>query len=164
MTEKYQPNGDNSQSKFNIEILWMKRVQGMIVRGEYVDGEWLANALRHSDGQPIPKDVLNYLCRFLEGKIEAPKGRKPIPAAHKAQMTMVMRYHYKRNLQWLRARKKLYGHLDGWTCIKNADYWLGPPNEIAARMVAKRFFYGAEAWRSILNQISSQKSTPHCYE
>jgi len=157
MTEKTQPDGDKPQTTFNIEILWMKRVQEMIARGEYVDGEWLADALPNSGGQPIPKDVLDYLCRFLEGKIETPKGRKPVPAFHKAQMTMIMRYHYERYLQWLRARKKLYGHLDGWTCIQNADYWQGPPNEIAARMVAKRFFYGAECWRSVLNQISSQK-------
>lgn len=157
MANKNQPDGGKLQTKFNIDIFWMERVQEMIARGEYVDGEWLANALRNSGGQPIPKDVLDYLCQFLEGKIETPKGRKPTPAVHKAQMTMIMRYHYKRNLQWLRARKKRYGQLDGWTCIQNADYWLGPPNEIAARMVAKRLSNGAESWRSILNQISSQK-------
>lgn len=135
----------------------MVRVQEMIVRGEYVDGKRLANALRNRDGQPIPQDVLDYLCRFLEGKIETPKGRKPVPAYYKAQLAMIRRGFYERNLQWLQARKKRYGHLNGWGCLQGADYWQGPTHEIAARMVAKRFFYGATTWRSILNQISSQK-------
>lgn len=157
MAKKNQSNTDRAQTKFNIEVLWMVRVQEIIARGEYVDGELLANALRDCSGQPVPQDVLDYLCRFLEGKIETPKGRKPIPAHHKAQMTMIMRGHYKRKLQWLQARKKRYGHLNGWDCIQGADDWQRPIHEIAARMVAKRFSHGASSWPSVLNQISSQK-------
>jgi len=74
MASTIKPNDNKPQSRYSIEILWMKRVQEKVARGEYVDGEWLANALRNGDEHPISKGVLDYLCRFLDGKIEAPKG------------------------------------------------------------------------------------------
>ena len=70
---------------------------------------------------------------------------------------MIMRYHFEHRLQWLQARKKRYGGLTSRPHIQKMIIWQSPPNEIAARMVAKRYFYGAESWHGILNQISSQK-------
>jgi len=83
--------------------------------------------------------------------------RKPIPAFHKAQMTMIMRGLYERYLPWLQARKKRYGHLNGWPSTQSDGFWQGPPGEVAARMVAYRFSFGVDSWRGVLNQISSQK-------
>lgn len=87
----------------------------------------------------------------------APKGRKALPEMAKRRQAMILRYLYQRNLAWLRRRKERYGHLNGWPSIRQADWWQGPPHERAARMVAKRFHYGAGSWRSIVNMTSSQK-------
>lgn len=103
-------------------------IEKSIAKGEYVSAEDLAAALRKHGSRPISHSVLDYLCRHLEGKIAKPKGRK--------------------------AR---YGHLDGWSGIRGASWWHGPPNERAARMVAQRVGHGAEAWRAIQNEVSSQE-------
>ena len=157
MANSDQPTCDKQRPKFNIRVLHMDRVQLMLERGEYVDGKLLAEGLRDHGNQPIPPDVLKYLCRFLEGKEKKRRGRKPTPEAFDRQMQMIMQWFYTRNLKWLLARKKHFGHLNGWPSIREADFWQGPPNEIAARMVARRFSYGAESWRGVQNQISSLK-------
>ena len=157
MANSDQPTCDEQRPKFKIRVLHMDRVHLMLERGEYVDGELLAEALRDHGDQPVPPDVLNYLCRFLEGKAKKPRGRKPIPEFHVRWKQMKMKAHYERYLEWLQARKKRLGHLNGWPRIREADFWQGPPNEIAARMVARRYLDGTESWRDVQNKISSRK-------
>ncbi len=164
MTDIHHPNHNSKKTKYDIEVLWMNHAQEMLKRSEYVDGELLAKAIRCNGNQPIPSDVLEYLCRFLEGKEALTKGRKPVPRYHVNQMLMIMGGIYDKNLRWLKARRKKYGHLEGWSSIRKSNFWQGPPNEIAARMVARKFSYGAESWRSVQNRISSRRKALHCCE
>lgn len=142
---------------FHVRVLEMHRVEAALHRGDYVDGPGLAAALRQLDGKPVPPNVLEYLCRYLEGKITKPRGRKPIPIAEQRRQQMLVRYSYRRYYAWLKEREKRYGRLDGWPLIRTASWWQGPPHERAARMAAHRWSYGAESWRSVNNRVSSQK-------
>lgn len=156
--QKTDTGQTEKDSKFaHLRVLEMKGVQHSLERGEYVDGGRLATAIREQAGKPIPPDVLDYLCRFLEGKVSKPKGRKPVPISEQHRTRMLLRYSYNRYLDWLKARKKRYGHLEGWSFIKEASWWQGPPNERAARMAAHRWLYGAESWRHVHNLLSSSK-------
>lgn len=152
------PTGQTGTDMFaHLRELAMCKVESFLDRGRYVDGADLAAALREQAGKPIPPKVLDHLCRYLEGKVAKPRGRKAVPGAEKHWRLMFVRHHYRRNLSWLQARKKRYGGLDGWPSIQQADWWQGPPNERAARMAARRWLYGAESWRRVHNLISSRK-------
>ena len=87
-----------------------------------MDGELLSNALRDNGDEPIPPDVLDYLCQLLEGKVKKPRGRKPVPVPFARHRQMIMRYYYERAHRWLVNRKKRYGHLNGWPAIHDADF------------------------------------------
>lgn len=141
----------------HLDELHLVGIEKSIAKGEYVSAEDLAAALRKHGSRPISHSVLDYLCRHLEGKIPKPKGRKALPPLEKRQVRTFLRYLYRRNLTWLQGRKARYGHLDGWPGIHGASWWHGPPNERAARMVAQRVGHGAEAWRAIQNEVSSQE-------
>ena len=95
-------------------------------------------------------------CSYLEGEITAPRGRKPMVIADHRLRQMILRHYYKRYLGWLKRRKARYGCLDGWSPMRQADWWQGPPNERAARMVAHRWLSGVESWRRVHNVISSR--------
>lgn len=152
------PTGQTGTDMFaHLREFAMNKVEVFLDRGRYVDGPDLAAALREQAGKPIPPKVLDHLCRYLEGKVTKPKGRKAIPGAEAHRRLMFTRYYYQRQLAWLQARKKRYGGLNGWPSIQQADWWQGPPNECAARMTAHRWLYGAESWRSVHNLISSRK-------
>ena len=55
-----------------------------IAAKQYVGPDELARVLRANAGQPIPPEIHDYLCDFLERKVRAPAGRradieKPLP-------------------------------------------------------------------------------------
>jgi len=139
----------------HLDALHLDGIERRVVAGEYVDPEELAKALRRHGSRPIPPDVLEYVCRFLEGRVSKPRGRQAVPPFERRRWRMIMRSFYERYLRWLQGRKARYGHLEGWSAIREASWWLGPPHERAARMVARRLGHGAESWRSVLNEISS---------
>ncbi|WP_420346178.1 hypothetical protein [Pelagibius sp.] len=158
MTENDSDPPDRPRVDFShLDALHLVDIERRLTEGDYVDPEELAANLRKHGQRPIPSHTLEYLCRHLEGKVPAPKGRRALPELEKHRQSMILRHVYQRTLAWLRQRKQRYGHLDGWPYIRNADWWQGPPHERAARMAAKRFRYGAEAWRSLLNEVSSRK-------
>lgn len=141
----------------HLRVLHMRVVQGLLDQGKYVDGTKLAAALRQEAGKPVPPQVLDYLCRYLEGDVAKPKGRKPQPASDKRWRDAVVRYQYRRFLTWLQGREARYGHLEGWPRIRGAEWWQGPPNERAARIVAHGWWYGVGSWRTVQRIASSQK-------
>lgn len=157
MSESHESTSERQRNKFDICVLWMEIVQSELENGEYVDGKRLADALQDNRDEPVPPEVLDYLCQFLEGQVKKPRGRKKIPPSVVRYYNMILRGFYDRYLEWLTVRKKRYGHLQGWAPVRDADFWQGPPNEKAARMVARKFSYGAESWRTVHNRISSQK-------
>jgi len=121
-----------------------------IAKGEYIDGPELAERLRGHGSRPIPDTLLDYLCRYLEGSIEKPKGRKPFPETEQRLREMFVRGLYYSWLEQLMDRKRRYGHPAGWTKLEYT------PAELAARLVArKRPFHGEGSWRSVQNLASS---------
>ena len=50
-----------------------------IEKGDYIDGENLADALRNKDNLPFPKIFLDYLCRFLAREVRRRRGRPKVP-------------------------------------------------------------------------------------
>lgn len=146
-------------SKFrHMEILYMERISRILKDNQYVEPEILTEALRKSKDRQISDDVLEYICDLIEGKIKKPRGRNPMPSYLRLQWGLFVTIYYNKYFNWLRNRKAKYAHLNGWSSMKGKDWWQGPPNERAARMVAVRYHYGAKSWRSIHNIVSSRKT------
>ncbi len=124
-----------------------------IAANQYVGPDDLARVLRANAGAPIPPEIHDYLCDFLQRKIRAPTGRradieKPLPLIKKHLIPPT----YARYLAWLKRRKRSMG-LKGWKTIREADWWEGPLNERAARMTCRRL-RPAMDWRRVQNIVS----------
>ncbi len=130
-----------------------KRLKSSSKRRAYIPPEQIARALRENPGIPLPPEIHDYLCDFLEGKVLAPAGRradieKPLAQIRKTLIPPT----YARYLAWLRRRKRSM-ELEGWKQIREADWWYGPPNERAARMTCRRLRLAME-WRTVQNIAS----------
>lgn len=125
-----------------------------IVEGRYVSPETLSRALANHTG-PLPHPVRDLICRYLEGKVEKPRGPKSAGEIERMRRVLAAQ-DYRRIQNWLRERKKRCG-LDGCMALRQASWWQGPPAERAARMVAKRWFGGRIQWRHVQNIVSSEK-------
>ncbi len=160
-TKKTPGQEPEVQSKFAcLDELHLGGIELELEAGEFVAGDDLALALRGHGLRPLSEPVLDYLCRYLNGEIKPPKGRRPDPPSLKQRQFMIVTGLYHRNLTWLQKRKKRHGHLNGWSAIRKADFWQGPPSEIAARMTARRWWYNTESWRTVVNIASSQQKAP----
>ena len=125
-------------------------------RRAYIPPEQIARALRENAGVPLPPAIHDYLCDFLEGKIKAPAGRpSDVEDPVKQFRKFLVPLTYERYLAWLQRRKRTVG-LEGWTLIRDADWWRGPPNERAARMTRRRFGLAMD-WRRVKNMVSEAK-------
>ena len=145
-------NRDSSRSrrKFKFEIDLMAWLEGRISTGDYIDSSELASLLRQHGSRPIPEPVLEYICGHLEGTIEKPKGRKPMPAVERQRLDTIISGLYQIYLDHLSERARRYGIPAGWT---NLTY---TPAELAARLVARRFHYGEQSWRTVQNIASTR--------
>ncbi len=139
-----------SGTKFKLDINVMGSLEGRIVAGEYIDSAELASLLRQHGSRPITESVLEYVCGHLEGTVERPKGRKPQPALERQRLNMIISGVYQNYFDHLSDRAGRYGHPAGWT---NLDY---TPAELAARLVARRFHYGEQSWRTVQNIASTR--------
>jgi len=133
--------------------LIIKRLKSSSKRRAYIPPEQIARALRKNPGVPLPPEIHDYLCDFLEGKISAPAGRpsdidKPLAQIKKTLIPPT----YARYLAWLTRRKRSMG-LKGWKMIQEADWWRGPPSERAARMTCRSLKL-AMSWRRVQNIAS----------
>ncbi|NKB58541.1 MAG: hypothetical protein GKS00_19605 [Alphaproteobacteria bacterium] len=132
------------------------RLKSTEKRRAYIPPDLLANALRRNPGIPLPPEIHDYLCDFLEGKIVAPAGR---PTDTENPLSLLKRVlipsTYTHYLAWLRQRKRSIG-LEGWKQIRKADWWQGPPNERAARMTCRRLQLKLD-WRRVHNIVSEAK-------
>jgi hypothetical protein len=127
-------------------------------RGQFISPEDLADALEQDRGKAIPDEVLNCLVQTLRGEIKTPGGRpaKNDPAIVRELFACSC---YESYLTWLQKRQARFG-LTGWSCIRDADWWQGPPHERAAKMVVRWGRRGK--WnisdKYIRNLVSSYKS------
>ena len=113
-----------------------------------ISGSELADVLRCEASGAIPDVLLDYLCRFITGNVNKPRGRRPLPRIVKRQIDMAITGFYSRYTQKLIERKAREGHAAGWIHLTYS------PSELAARIVAKNFHYGEESWRSVQNIAS----------
>ena len=130
-----------------------KRLKSSSKRRAFIPPEQIARALRENPGVPLPPELHDYLCDFLEGKILAPAGR---PADSEIPLSQIkktlMPPTYARYLAWLQRRNRSMG-LKGWKQIREADWWKGPPNERAARMTRRRLGLAMD-WHRVQNIVS----------
>ena len=130
-----------------------ERLNSPSKRRAYIPRKQIARALRENPGVPLPSDIHDYLCDFLEGKIPAPGGRPAdfeIPL--KLFKNILIPPTYEHYLVWLRRRKRSMG-LEGWKTIREAVWWQGPPNERAARMTC-RYLRLSIDWLRVKNIVS----------
>ena len=116
----------------------------------------LAEELRKYSDAPLPKELRMWLADYLAGNIRPKRGRPARPAHEQLYRKALWQVAYHRYLTWLQDRHSRDGHLRGWSCIREAGWWQGPPSERAARMVAERFGEGHHAWRSVQTTLSKQ--------
>ena len=130
-----------------------KRLKSSSKRRAYIPPEQIARAIRENPGIPLPPEIQDYLCDFLEGKIRAPAGRRPDIENPLSQIkkTLILPT-YARYLAWLRRRRRSMG-LEGWKLIREADWWRGPPNQRAARMTRRRLGLAMD-WHRVQNIVS----------
>lgn len=139
-----------------------KRLNSASNRRAYIPPEQIARALRKNPGVPLPPDIHEYLCDFLEGKIPAPTDRRPDFEKPLAQIKKALiPPTYARYLAWLKRRQRPKGHkrgerlaeLKGWKTIREADWWKGPPSVRAARMTRHHLGLAMD-WRRVQNIVS----------
>ncbi len=131
-----------------------RRLKSSSKRRAYIPPEQIAGALRENPGVPLPPEIHDYLCDFLEGKVLAPAGRRPDIEKPLSQIRKTLiPQTYACYLAWLRRRRRSMG-LEGWKQIREADWWQGPPNERAARMTCRYLGLPMMNWRTVQNIVS----------
>ena len=113
----------------------------------------LADLVRNAR-EPIPEAVLAHLRARLDGTARKKQGRARQRNARFLRK-LLMSARFERIEAWLNARQERHG-LEGWSFIRNADWWQGPPSERAARMVRHRLAptIGWERVRNIAYEIA----------
>ncbi len=137
-------------------VIIERQLKSSSKRRAYIPPEQIARALRKNPGVPLPPEIHDYLCDFLEGKVLAPAGRRPDIEKPLSQLRKTLiPLTYARYLAWLRRRRRSMG-LEGWKQIREADWWQGPPNERAARMTCRHLKLTID-WRRVQNIVSEAK-------
>lgn len=104
----------------------------------WVETDVLIAALRDNAREPLPDIVTSYLRRRLDGEARKRRGRgRFVNCPTKTLRDLLIATHYTRFEAWLSARDKKRG-LEGWSRVREADWWQGPPGERAARMVLRK--------------------------
>ncbi len=137
-------------------VIIERRLKSPSKRESYIPPELLAQALRLNPGVPLPPAIHDYLCDFLEGKVRAPRGRPADTEKPGSQINKILiPLTYARYYTWLKKRERSMC-LRGWTLIRGADWWQGPPNVRAARMTRRRLSLAMD-WRRVQNIVSESK-------
>ena len=97
--------------------------------------------------------MLEYLCQFLTVSVKKPRGRPPMPPSYKRRHDMIINGLYRRYTDRLVKRQSSEGRPAGWTDLPY------PPAEMAARIVARNWYYGEGSWRSVQTLASKYKKT-----
>ena len=130
---------------------YLEHITRRIELHDYVSGSELADVLRRVAAGQIPDVLLDYLCSFLTGDIKKPQGRRPLPPIVRRQRDMIINGLYRSYTDRLIKRKAREGHAAGWTRLPY------PPAELAARIVARYYYYGERSWRSVQTLSSAYR-------
>jgi hypothetical protein len=129
-------------------IFW----RGQIAKGVIPTRTEIADILEHNADRPLPPWFIALVADALRGALKQKRSPKQGALLDRIRLSLAQ-YFYQRHLAWLQQRYRNHD-LAGWSCIRHADWWQGPPHERAARMTQKRF-YPMRDWRTVLNLMSS---------
>ena len=139
--------------------IWESR----IADGEVPTGSQLAQLLSANGGRALPPWLLDHLCCHLRGEVRRKPGPKTLSAQEELEIAAALQ-PYGKLLAWLQKRKRSQG-LNGWSCIRKADWWRGPPHERAKRMIQERSpILRRFDLHRLANIISSRNQVPRLRE
>ena len=107
----------------------------------------LADLVRNAS-EPMPDAVVAHLRARLDGTAKKRQGRgRRSPSRDIRNLLISLKFEAFET--WLDARQNTHG-IGGWSAIRHADWWKGPPSERAARMVQRRLRLNLD-WESVRN-------------
>lgn len=112
----------------------------------WIETSKLLDAIVSNSRVSVLDEFVEYLRRRLDGDITKPRGRRPGGISSEIRNELI-RYHYRRHLDWLTIREKSQG-LKGWSQIRDAEWWQGPPSERAAR-ITKELWRQSIGWERV---------------
>jgi hypothetical protein len=114
----------------------------------WIETRHLMAALEWNAGRPIPALTLAHLRARLDGTAKKRRGRGR-PSCSRAFRDTLIAAGFEQKEAWLNARLAKQG-LKGWSPIRDAEWWQGPPSERAARMVLRRWEFNL-SWETVRN-------------
>ena len=149
-------NVDNPFQLFGKDSLF--RVLGNLREGKHVPYAEFQRVLQANADRPVPRTLLRTIRALLKHQGPAPRGRPARGWAIELLRLYEARRLHARYLSWLKSRSKKPGGLQGWSCIRLADWWRDSPSERATRMVRRRMFQRQNvSLRHVRNLISSKR-------
>lgn len=149
MTEKADPPKGASFNE--LRRLHFGGVERDIREGRYVDPAQLAELVRARGDVGIPDAVIEYMCAHLAGEISPPRGRPSADPIEERKLDMIIHAEYQRLSRVLKSGSLSADDFQTYGPEDNPYEESRTPAERAARLVAARFGYGPESWKTILN-------------
>ena len=145
----------------DLKALRAGRIAAILARLEADPNAWiptedLITILLARTAEAIPPSLLRYVRARLD--VPRPRGRRQ-PGASRQLYNELIFLKFESYEAWLTKRKSSRG-LEGWSCIRAAEWWQGPPSERAARMVQRRLGVNAgwERVRNIAYEVRRRRS------
>jgi len=149
-----EDGGPQPSNPYSVALLaiWERR----IAEGDMPTGAKLADLLSANGPGALPRWLFDHLCCHLRGEIRRKLGPKAgFELSELVVIAAVQRYG--ELLAWLQKRNRSQG-LNGWSCIREAEWWRGPPHERAKRMIRRRSArFGRIDIARLANILSSRK-------
>ncbi len=114
----------------------------------WIETRHLMAALERNAGRPVPALTLAHIGARLDGTAKKKRGRGRRNYS-RAFRDMLIAVAFERREAWLNERSAKQG-LKGWSKIRDAEWWQGPPSERAARMVQHGMEFNV-SWERIRN-------------
>jgi hypothetical protein len=134
------------------------RVLGNLLQGKHVPYAEFQRVLRANADRPIPPTLLRTIRTLLKHQGPARRGRPARGYAVELLRLYEARRLHACYLSWLKSRSKKPGGLQGWSCIRDTDWWRDSPSERATRMVRRRMFQHRNvSLAHVRNLISSKR-------
>jgi hypothetical protein len=162
MTNSVDGNSGNQLERIirrDLHAIRAQRLAGFVKQLEQDPNAWIETGqlvaiFVASAKEPIHPLLLEHVRRRLDGAVPKPRGRRGPDAARRLSNELIA-CMFERYEAWLTKRKKTQG-LNGWSCIRTANWWQGPPSERAARMVQKRLAANT-TWERVRNIAYEQR-------
>ena len=123
-----------------------------IAEGKIPTAEELADILEANSEKPLPPWFIATVVKSLRGELKRRRGRPKDSPLSEIRLA-IAEARYPLYLAWLQRRQRSSG-LEGWSAVREKNWWAGPPHERAARIVTKQWLKHM-SWRTFLNRVSS---------